>query len=437
MAGSAVGTRDASGWAGHPRGLSTLFFTEMWERFSYYGMRGFLILYMTKALGFTDQHAGSVYGNYVGSVWLTPIIGGIIADRWLGQYRSVLYGGIIIALGHFTLAFHALPFFYAGLTLIVIGTGLLKPNVSTIVGGLYEAGDERRDAGFSIFYMGINVGAFIGPLIAGKLAEGVDWHLGFACAGVGMALGLVAYVLGRKRLEPALERIAARPKPGPGASAPPAALSAADWKRIAAVVVFFAFASVFWGAYEQAGSTLALFADRYVHLELLGIKLYASWFVSIQAGFVIVLSPLFAWLWVRLGPRQPSSPAKFALALLLMGIAFLVLVPAGASAQGGIKVTPLWLVAVYFIEELGEVCLYPVGLSVVTKLAPTRIVGLMMGVFFLSNSLGNKLAGWSAGFISTTPLPTLFGVTAGVCLVAAAIMFLLLKPIRNLMGGVR
>jgi POT family proton-dependent oligopeptide transporter len=370
-------------------------------------------------------------------VWLTPIIGGIIADRWLGQYRSVLYGGIIIALGHFTLAFHALPFFYAGLTLIVIGTGLLKPNVSTIVGGLYEAGDERRDAGFSIFYMGINVGAFIGPLIAGKLAEGVDWHLGFACAGVGMALGLVAYVLGRKRLEPALERIAARPKPGPGASAPPAALSAADWKRIAAVVVFFAFASVFWGAYEQAGSTLALFADRYVHLELLGIKLYASWFVSIQAGFVIVLSPLFAWLWVRLGPRQPSSPAKFALALLLMGIAFLVLVPAGASAQGGIKVTPLWLVAVYFIEELGEVCLYPVGLSVVTKLAPTRIVGLMMGVFFLSNSLGNKLAGWSAGFISTTPLPTLFGVTAGVCLVAAAIMFLLLKPIRNLMGGVR
>ena len=193
-------------WFGHPRGLSTLFFTEMWERFSYYGMRGFLILYMTKALGFTDPHAGAVYGNYVGSVWVTPILGGLIADRWLGQYRSVLIGGIIIALGHFTLAFHALPFFYVGLTLIVIGTGLLKPNVSALVGALYQSGDGRRDAGFSIFYMGINLGALLGPLIAGKLAEGFDWHLGFACAGVGMLLGLVQYVLGRRRLQPAIDR---------------------------------------------------------------------------------------------------------------------------------------------------------------------------------------------------------------------------------------
>src|SRR5438034_2974027 len=176
-------------------------------------MRGFLFLYMTKALGFTDSHAGSVYGNYVGSVWLAAIFGGVIADRWLGHYRSVLIGGAIIALGHFTLAFHALPFFYAGLTLIVVGTGLLKPNVSTLVGSLYEQGDERRDAGFSIFYMGINLGAFLGPIIAGKLAESVDWHLGFACAGVGMTLGLVQYVVGRNRLQPAIERLAARPKP--------------------------------------------------------------------------------------------------------------------------------------------------------------------------------------------------------------------------------
>src|SRR4051812_48180325 len=194
---------------GHPRGLATLFFTEMWERFSYYGMRGFLILYMTKALGFTDKHAGLAYGNYVSSVGLTPIIGGFIADRWLGQYRSVLLGGIIIALGHFTLAFPPLPFFYAGLTLIVIGTGLLKPNISALVGGLYERGDERRDAGFSVFYMGINLGAFLGPIIAGKLAEGVDWHLGFACAGVGMVLGLVQYVIGRRHLAPSIARLTA------------------------------------------------------------------------------------------------------------------------------------------------------------------------------------------------------------------------------------
>jgi len=431
-----------AGWFGHPRGLSTLFFTEMWERFSYYGMRGFLILYMTKALGFTDPHAGAVYGNYVGSVWLAAIFGGIIADRWLGHYRSVLLGGTIIALGHFTLALHALPFFYAGLSLIVLGTGLLKPNVSTLVGALYEQGDERRDAGFSVFYMGINLGALLGPLVAGKLAEGVDWHLGFACAGVGMTLGLAQYVLGRRRLAPAIERLAARP--GPAAVSPGLApgvshggFTAADWKRMTAVVVFFAFASLFWGAYEQAGSTLNLFADRYVHLELLGIKLYASWFVSIQAAFVILLSPAFAWLWVKLGPRQPSSPAKFALALLFVGLAFVLLMPAGAIAQGGVRISPLWLVAVYFIEELGELCLSPVGLSVVTKLAPKQVVGLMMGVFFLSNALGNKLAGWSAGFISTTPLPTLFGVTAAVALGAAAVMFLLIKPVRRLMGGVR
>jgi POT family proton-dependent oligopeptide transporter len=434
--GATIATRD-SAWFGHPRGLSTLFFTEMWERFSYYGMRGFLILYMVKALGFTDQHAGAVYGNYVGSVWFAAIFGGIIADRWLGHYRSVLIGGAVIALGHFTLALHALPFFYTGLSLIVVGTGLLKPNVSTLVGSLYDQGDERRDAGFSIFYMGINLGAFLGPIIAGKLAEGVDWHIGFACAGVGMTLGLVQYVLGRRRLQPGIERLAARPRPMTATTVSADAFTADDWKRIAAVFVFFAFASLFWGAYEQAGSTLNLFADRYVHLELLGVKLYASWFVSIQAAFVILLSPIFAWLWVKLGPRQPSTPAKYALALLFVGLAFVLLLPAGAIAQTGVKISPLWLVGCYFIEELGELCLSPVGLSVVTKLAPTRIVGLMLGVFFLSNAVGNKLAGWSAGFISSVPLPTLFGVTAAVCLGAAVVMFLLIKPVQNLMSGVR
>src|SRR5439155_5413889 len=224
---------------------------------------------------------------------------------------------------------------------------------STLVGSLYEQGDARRDAGFSIFYMGINRGALLGPLTAGGLAEGVDWHLGFACAGVGMTLGLIQYVLGKRHLQPALDRIAAqRPVPAaPVAAAPRPNLvravwdalrsfSGAEWKRIAAVFVFFLFASFFWGAYEQAGSTLTLFADRYIHLELLGMKLYASWFVAVQAAFVILLSPVFAWLWIKLGPRQPSSPAKFALALLFMGIAFLVLVPAGGIAQGGVKISP-------------------------------------------------------------------------------------------------
>ncbi len=429
---------------GHPRGLATLFFTEMWERFSYYGMRGFLILYMTKALAFTDTQASNAYTTYVSSVWLTPILGGLIADAWLGQYRSVLLGGIIIALGHFTLAFPGLPFLYAGLGLIVIGTGLLKPNISTLVGGLYEPGDERRDAGFSLFYMGINLGAFLGPIIAGRIAEGIDWHLGFACAGFGMILGLTQYVLGRRHLQPAVERIAAQKAARRAADATSAGgqggrspLTADDWRRISAVFVLFIFASLFWGAYEQAGSTLTLFADRYVHLELLGLRLYASWFVSVQAAFVILLSPLFAWLWVRLGPRQPSSPAKFAIALLFVGLAFLLLIPAGSLAQQGIKVSPLWLIAAYFIQELGELCLSPVGLSLVTKVAPVKLVSFVMGIFFLSNFLGNLLAGWSARFVSTVPLVTLFGVTAAVTIGAGAVLFLLLRPIRNLMGGVR
>src|SRR3989440_3707095 len=227
----------------------------MWERFSYYGMRGFLILYMTKALGFTDPHAGAVYGNYVGSVWLAAIFGGVIADRWLGDCRSVLLGGTIIALGHFTLALHALPFFYTGLSLIVIGTGLLKPNVSTLVGSLYEQGDERRDAGFSIFYMGINLGALLGPVVAGRLAEGVDWHLGFACAGVGMTLGLVQCVLGRRRLEPAIARLAARPTPAAvsprlAARVSDGGLTAADWERMTAGGGVFSICRPFFGAYE-------------------------------------------------------------------------------------------------------------------------------------------------------------------------------------------
>ena len=438
-----------TGFFGQPRGLSTLFFTEMWERFSYYGMRAFLILYMVApaasgGLGFGDADAASIYGTYTGSAWGASILGGLIADRLLGQYRSVLIGGAIIALGHFTLAFPPLPFFYSGLALIVIGTGLLKPNVSTLVGSLYEAGDARRDAGFSIFYMGINLGAFIGPLIAGYLAQRVDWHLGFAAAGVGMTLGLVQYVLGRNRLKPAVDRLAATPRPVKTATSEPTPPSSTgllgfttdDWKRIAAIVVFFLVAILFWGAYEQAGSTLNLFADRYTRLDLFGVSFPSSWFQSVPPIFVILLAPLFAWLWLRLGPREPSVPAKFAFGLFFMALSFLVLVPAGAMAQSGegVRVSPWWLIVSYMLSEFGELCLSPVGLSAVTKLAPVKIVGVMMGVWFLSNAFGNKLAGWAAGFFSTTPLVTLFGTVTAVLVITAVVMFGLVRPMRRLMG---
>jgi POT family proton-dependent oligopeptide transporter len=446
---------DTSGWAGHPRGLSTLFFTEMWERFSYYGMRAFLILYMVApaaqgGLGLADADAAGIYGTYTGAAWGASIFGGLVADRLLGQYRTVLLGGLTIATGHFVLAFKSMPAFYAGLILIVIGTGLLKPNVSTLVGSLYTPGDKRRDAGFAIFYMGINLGAFLGPLIAGYLAQRVDWHLGFACAGVGMAAGLVQYVLGKRRLQPGIDRLAAQT-----ASSTPAAMAAAragaapsasdarvlgftglEWKRIGAVTIFFIFASLFWGAYEQAGSTLNLFGDRYVELSMFGVSFPSSWFLSVQPTFVILLSPLFAILWTRLGAREPSSPAKFAIGLIFVGLAYVLLVPAGSLAQTGLKISPWWLIWAYFIMELGELCVSPVGLSVVTKLAPVRILGLMMGIFFLSNSVGNKLAGYAAGFISVVPLTTLFGVVAAITLGAGVLLFLMIKPVRRLMGGV-
>jgi POT family proton-dependent oligopeptide transporter len=287
--------------------------------------------------------------------------------------------------------------------------------------------------------MGINLGAFMGPILAGWLAQRVDWHIGFGAAAVGMALGLTQYVLGKKRLQPALDRLASRPRAAPGATEPVAArLSAAEWKRIAAVVVFFLFAVLFWGAYEQAGSTLTLFADRNTQLSVLGFAIPSSWFNSVQAIFVILLSPVFALLWLRLGRHEPSSPAKFTFGLFFVGLSFLLLVPAGAIAQSGegVKVSPSWLVGAYFLSVVGELCLSPVGLSVVTKLAPVRIVGLMMGVWFLSNAFGNKLAGWAAGFYSTLPLPTLFGTVAAVSLAAALLLFLLTKPVRRLMGDV-
>jgi POT family proton-dependent oligopeptide transporter len=446
---------ETRGFAGHPSGLATLFFTEMWERFSYYGMRAFLILYMVApaaqgGLGFADADAASIYGTYTGAAWGAAIFGGLVADRFLGQYRTVLVGGLIIALGHFVLAFKALPFFYTGLTFVALGTGLLKPNVSTLVGSLYEPGDRRRDAGFSIFYMGINLGALLGPLIAGYLAQRVSWHIGFSAAGVGMTAGLIQYALGKRKLQAAVDRLAAQNKAAASAAtdAPQGdaiqtttgrglSFTANEWARIGAIVVFFLFASLFWGAYEQAGSTLTLFADRYTQLSLFGFDFPSSWFQMVQPACVIMFAPIFAWMWIRLGSREPSSPAKFALGLVFVGLAFLLLVPAAATAQGaGIRVSPWWLITAYAITELGELCISPVGLSLVTKLAPLRILGLMMGVWFLSNSAGNKLAGYAATFFSTMPLDTLFGTVAAITIVAGLILAVMVKPIRRMMGGV-
>ena len=443
---AATAHRDTAGWYGHPRGLSTLFFTEMWERFAYYGMRALLILYMTAAavnggLGFNTEHAAAIYGWYTFSVYALAIPGGWIADRFLGQYRSVLVGGIIIALGQFSLALAPLPFFYGGLILIAVGTGLLKPNVSTMVGSLYEEQDNRRDAGFSIFYMGINVGAMISPLVAGTLGQRVSWHLGFAVGGVGMTAGVIQYILGKRRLMPALERLAARkPEPASAKVSLAGGFSAEEWKRIAAIGVFFVFSMLFWAAFEQAGSSLNLFADRYTRLSVFGFSFPSTWFQSLNSFFMVFgLALFFSWLWLRLGRHEPSSPAKFAYGLLFVGLGFLLLVPGSILAQAGGKTTlvsPMWLTGVYLLHTIGELCLSPVGLSLMTKLAPPRIVGLMMGVWFLSTATGNKMGGWVAGFFDTLPLPMLFAAVAGTTIGSAVVLVLLIRPLRRLMGGV-
>jgi proton-dependent oligopeptide transporter, POT family len=442
----ATSTETDTRFFGHPRGLSTLFFTEMWERFSYYGMRAFLILYMVApaasgGLGFADANAASIYGTYTGSAWAAAILGGLISDRLLGHYRTVLVGGTIIAAGHFTLAINALPAFYTGLALIAFGTGCLKPNVSVLVGSLYEQGDARRDAGFSIFYMGINLGALLGPLVAGYLAQEVNWHIGFACAGVGMTAGLIQYVVGRRHLQDGIARLSERRSSTPShtpAAASGGGFTADEWKRIGAIIIFFIAAGLFWGGYEQAGSTLNLFADRFTRTEIFGYSFPSSWFQSVQPAFVIIMAPLFGWLWVRLGRSEPSVPTKFALGLLFMSLSFMILIPAGAIASGsGARVSPMWLVAAYFVSEIGELCVSPIGLSAVTKLSPLRIVGLMMGVWFLSNAFGNKLAGWAAGFFSSMPLNQLFTITTAVLLGAAVVMFAIIRPAKRLMGDVR
>jgi len=430
-------------WFGHPRGLATLFMTEMWERFSYYGMRALLILYMVGStqqpgLGFGEKRAAQIYGIYTMLVYLMGIPGGFVADRWLGHRRAVFIGGIIIACGHFTMAISGLPFFYTGLSLIVIGTGLLKPNVSTIVGTLYSKEDHRRDAGFSIFYMGINLGAFIAPLVTGWLGQRINWHIGFGAAGVGMTIGLIQYVAGRKYLVPRSEAKAARFETVEQVAPPKAAFSAGDWARIGAIVILSIFALMFWAGFEQAGSSLNLFADRATRLTILGFTYPSSWFQSVEPLFVILFAPVFAWLWIRLGPREPSSPVKFTLALVFLSLSFAVIVPAARIFERTSRpVSPMWLIGLYFLQMIGELCLSPVGLSMVTKLSPARVVGLMMGIWFMATALGNYVAGWVAGFLENRPFSQVFLIATISVAVSAAILALLVTPIKRMMGDVR
>lgn len=521
--------RSDRGFFGHPWGLSTLFMTEMWERLSYYGMRAILLLYMTAelekgGLGWDTRSAAAIYGLYTSSVWFLPLIGGWIADRYIGAKRATLIGGIIIMLGHFLLAFPPIPFFYAGLIFVSVGTGFLKSNISKMVGDLYAKEDERRDAGFSIFYMGINTGSFLAPFVCGTLAV-FNWHWGFAAAGVGMLLGLIQYVIGYRNLKGVGERpvnvLSENPEKPKESSTyiaqmigvaifailaililssfvgnvfpsllgkndnvinvlglavnlsiaikyvlMPVVLVAGliavfltgiqdklttdDWKRMGIIFVLFAFATIFWMGFEQAGSSLNLFAEditnRQIHSflqpvvdwfqtslpSLLGAKRITeyptSWFQAVQPLFIVVFAPVFAWTWITMKKRQPSEELKFVLGLVLTGLGFIVLAYA-SSLFGGGKVSLWWLVVVFMFHTWGELCISPVGLSAMTKLAPGKMVSLMLGVWFLSISMGSYFGGLVAGNFepNAQTLVGLFTKVAGV-LIGGGILLLLLIP---------
>lgn len=504
---------------GHPKGLMTLFFTEMWERFSYYGMRALLILFMTTAvfdggLGFDDKTSGAIYGLYTMGVYLLALPGGWLADRLFGLKQSVWYGGIIIALGHFTMALPGVVklfsssevekvalttfdtnSFFLGLILIVLGTGLLKPNISSIVGQLYPSGSSKRDAGFSIFYMGINIGGFIAPIICGTLAT-YDWHLGFGVAGLGMVFGLFQYRMtsdtlqglgdkpifvteaeksGIKKLKintsiilAVLAAVVAILFTGvipidvsaiAGASGTVIAIVAfgflgyvmafggldkADRNKVGVIAILFLFSAMFWSGFEQAGSTLNLFGERFTDRMVLGWEIPASYFQSINSLFIIIFAPFFGALWVWLGRRnlEPSSPLKFTFGLILLGVGFLIMYFAAKIAASGDLAAPTWLIMTYMIHTFGELSLSPVGLSLVTKLAPKNYGGQMMGIWFLSVALGNLFAGLIAGEASggseeaLAQMPDQYMLIVYTVMGSAILLFLLKPVIKRMMGEV-
>jgi proton-dependent oligopeptide transporter, POT family len=482
--------------ASHPPGLYTLFFTEMWERFSYYGMRALLVLFMTDAvthggMGLTDRVATAIYGLYTAGVYLAALPGGWVADRFLGSRRSVWWGGLLIASGQFLLLLPRTGSFYLGLVAIAAGTGLLKPNISAMVGELYPEGGARRDAGFTIFYLGINLGAFISPLITSALGEKLNWRYGFAAAGCGMLLGLLQFRLtarnlGEVGLRPGSQVVQPRDRAllgfimtvlvltvalsllgvirfdpvtaARGTTYLIAAiallyflliflfgrLDSAERKRVGLIAILFIASAVFWSGFEQAGSSLNLFAERYTQrlLSFANYEIPAGWFQSLGPLFVISLAPVFAWLWVALGRRglEPSLPVKFALGLLLVAAGFLVMAVASRFVGSGQRVWPTWLLTTFLLHTFGELCLSPVGLSSVTKLAPRRLVGQMMGLWFLATSLGNLFAGLIAGEFNAQSADLMSGRYLQIVLTSAAagvVLLLVSKPVKSLMSGVK
>lgn len=477
----------------HPRGLSTIFFTEMWERFSYYGMRALLVLYLVDHLDYARAEALELYAGYTALVYLSPILGGYLADRWLGTRRAVVAGALLMSAGHFAMAFE--PLLHLALGLLVAGNGYFKPNLAALVGRLYAPGDARRDGGYTVYYMGVNLGAFLAPLVAGTLGERLGWHYGFAAAGVGMVLGLLVFALGQPRLRetgpdgaPRSARlsgadwrlsasvalitgllvwalVAALPWLAPwwsGLSVPgriafalglavlvglvsratraksdaAPALTRADRGRLAAIAVIGLFWIVFWMGFEQAGGTMNLFAFQKTDRSLGGWEIPASYFQALNPLFILLLAPLFTLLWLRLDASRwaLSAPAKQGLGMIILGLGFVVLAVAEARAERLGQVGPGWLLIVYLLHTTGELCLSPIGLSMVSRLAPAHLTSLVMGLWFTTLAVASYLAGTLEAMLAGSGIPLywfLVGSSVGMGLVLLAVTPLL----RRLMGG--
>jgi POT family proton-dependent oligopeptide transporter len=449
-----VERRAAAGpdFLGHPKGLSFLFATEMWERFSYYGMRALLVLYMVKyllqpgraetvigyaavksALEFlfgplaVQPLASHLYGLYTGLVYLTPIFGGLLADRWLGQRRTVIVGAALMALGHFMMAFE--PLFLFALTVLILGNGAFKPNISTQVGGLYAPGDPRRDRAFSIFYVGINLGAFLAPLVCGTLGEELGWHYGFTAAGIGMTLGLAIYLYALPTLPPDYLQSAPRDK---------RPLDAVERRGIKALLLLFIPVTLFWATYEQQGNTIALwadgFTDRSLNLLLWRGEIPTTWFQAFNPFMIFAFTPfvIALWAWQASRRREPSTITKMALGCFGVALANLVLV-AAATAAGGGKASWLWLLAYFVIITIGELYLSPIGLSLVTKVAPVRMLSMLMGVWLATSFTGNLLAGWLGSFWSGMEKDNFFLMIAAIAASAGLAIWASERPLQPLL----
>ncbi|AWK81345.1 peptide MFS transporter [Photobacterium damselae] len=435
---------------GHPKGLFLLFSTELWERFSYYAMRAILVLYLTDktingGLGWSTQDALQLYGTYTGLVYFTPLIGGWIADNILGQRRSIIIGGILMAIGQFTLALphsmvdpHAVTFFYIGLGFLVVGNGLFKPNISTMVGDLYKEGDHRRDGAFTIFYMGINIGSLLAGVIAGTASTVYGWKAGFLCAGIGMTMSLIIQLLFAERLlgnigkVPAAHRAAAMNKSGKQEP-----LTKVERDRLKVILVMCTFVIVFWAGFEQAGGLMNIYSQEYTNRMIGSFEVPAAWFQSLNPFFIIICAPILASIWVKMGKNEPASPVKFALAMFSLALGFACMIGA-ALEQGGdltVKTSMMWLVGAYFFHTIGELCLSPIGLSLVTKLAPLRLASLMMGAWFGANAIANYVAGIIGSRLGETGPLAIFSGIAITAIVAGVLLLLLSNKLIDWMHG--